>query len=215
MAKKISLAVLFSMVWVAVCIARPIDLPDDPNVAVVEKIHDCNDCESFVFRCDIKNYPPICGINMPVKIRNVSQTSQNDIDIIAKKIKTELNKAVEANRKITLRNMQRDPQQFRIIADVYIDDKNLAEKLIENGIAKNPPKEKLVKLSAVQEIERQDKPTLDEIKQAGFAASKNGKVFHRKDCNFAKKISSENLTEYPDRQQAEADGKRPCKTCKP
>ncbi len=48
-----------------------------------------------------------------------------------------------------------------------------------------------------------------------YVASKNSKVFHLKDCSAAKRISEKNLKEYDSRMQALADGKRPCKICKP
>ncbi|MCX5635208.1 MAG: hypothetical protein NTW55_05155 [Planctomycetota bacterium] len=51
--------------------------------------------------------------------------------------------------------------------------------------------------------------------QAKYVASKNGKVFHTADCSNAKRISPENLVTYSSREEAEKDGKRACKICKP
>lgn len=48
-----------------------------------------------------------------------------------------------------------------------------------------------------------------------YVASKNGKVFHRLDCRWAKKIKPENLVHYKTREDAINAGKRPCKMCKP
>jgi hypothetical protein len=51
--------------------------------------------------------------------------------------------------------------------------------------------------------------------QAKYVASKNGKVFHTADCGSAARIKPENLVTYNSREEAERDGKRPCKICKP
>jgi len=51
--------------------------------------------------------------------------------------------------------------------------------------------------------------------QTKYVASKNGKVFHTADCSSAKRILPENIVTYNSREDAERDGKRPCKICKP
>ena len=51
--------------------------------------------------------------------------------------------------------------------------------------------------------------------QSKYVASKNGKVFHTADCSSAKRISPENIVTYNSTEDAERDGKRPCKICKP
>jgi len=48
-----------------------------------------------------------------------------------------------------------------------------------------------------------------------YVASKNSNVFHKPDCRWAKKISSENLVGYNSREEAIKAGKRPCRWCKP
>ena len=51
--------------------------------------------------------------------------------------------------------------------------------------------------------------------QAKFVASKNGKVFHKPDCQFVARISAENLISYDSKEEAIGSGKRPCKRCNP
>ena len=51
--------------------------------------------------------------------------------------------------------------------------------------------------------------------QSKYVASKNGKVFHTADCSSAARIKPENLVTYNSTEDAERDGKRPCKICKP
>jgi hypothetical protein len=48
-----------------------------------------------------------------------------------------------------------------------------------------------------------------------YVASKNSKVFHRRNCNSVKSIKPENLITYKTRADAIRAGKRPCKRCKP
>lgn len=48
-----------------------------------------------------------------------------------------------------------------------------------------------------------------------FIASKGSSVFHRADCRWAQNIAEHNRVTYPTRAAALADGKRPCKSCKP
>ena len=48
-----------------------------------------------------------------------------------------------------------------------------------------------------------------------FVASKNGKVFHKPDCSFVKRINPENIVTYESAGEAVKAGKRPCKLCKP
>ena len=48
-----------------------------------------------------------------------------------------------------------------------------------------------------------------------FVASKGSSVFHRADCRWAQNIAAHNRVTYATREAALADGKRPCKSCKP
>ena len=49
----------------------------------------------------------------------------------------------------------------------------------------------------------------------GFCGSAKGKTFHRASCEWAKKISADNLVKYKTREEAIAAGKKPCSTCMP
>lgn len=48
-----------------------------------------------------------------------------------------------------------------------------------------------------------------------YLASKNSKVFHKKGCRAAARISSENLIGFSSRDEAIQSGRRPCKLCNP
>ena len=55
----------------------------------------------------------------------------------------------------------------------------------------------------------------DQAAQPMFVASKSSSVFHRADCRWAQNIAEHNRVIYSTREAALADGKRPCKSCKP
>ncbi|HIE59673.1 MAG TPA: hypothetical protein EYP82_07080 [Hydrogenothermaceae bacterium] len=46
-----------------------------------------------------------------------------------------------------------------------------------------------------------------------FVDKKNGKIFHKPDCKFAKKIKHK--VKFKSKKQARNAGLRPCKVCKP
>lgn len=48
-----------------------------------------------------------------------------------------------------------------------------------------------------------------------YVGSKNSKVFHRRECGWAERISPKNLVGYGSRTEATKAGKRPCRQCKP
>jgi hypothetical protein len=85
------------------------------------------------------------------------------------------------------------------------------------GPTDKKPAEVPTKPSALRKAEASQTGRSDKQPDAGvkFVASKNGQVFHRADCQFATKISSQNLVTYATREEAIQAGKRPCKSCNP
>ncbi len=63
-----------------------------------------------------------------------------------------------------------------------------------------------------ERVQTTAKPETTEYK---YVASKNSKVFHKAECEWAKKVKPENLTGHSSRDEAVRAGKRPCKLCKP
>ena len=51
--------------------------------------------------------------------------------------------------------------------------------------------------------------------KAMFVASAKSKVYHRPTCRYAQRVSPSNLITFSSREEAEKEGYRPCKTCKP
>lgn len=53
------------------------------------------------------------------------------------------------------------------------------------------------------------------VGEYNFVASRNGGVFHKPDCTWAKRIADENRIGFATRREAIDAGLRPCKQCKP
>jgi hypothetical protein len=50
---------------------------------------------------------------------------------------------------------------------------------------------------------------------AAYVASDERDKYHREGCRWAQNIKAENLLTFPSREKAEAQGYRPCGTCRP
>ena len=104
------------------------------TVTEVTSIYDAD-----TFRVNIKDYPPIAGERIPIRVLGV------DAPELRGKCQSEKTQAREAKqftvaalrsaKVIELRNIQRG-KYFRILADVYVDGKNLADGLIRSGHAR-------------------------------------------------------------------------------
>ncbi len=87
---------------------------------------------------NIPSYPPIVGEKITVRINGIDcpelRTKSDKEKELARTAKKLVNSLLENAKVIELRNMQRD-KYFRILADVYFDDKNLTEILLKNKLA--------------------------------------------------------------------------------
>jgi hypothetical protein len=57
--------------------------------------------------------------------------------------------------------------------------------------------------------------TQSQVAEYAYVASAQREVFHQPDCEWAKKISHQNLVGFKSREDAIKSGRRPCKVCKP
>ena len=95
--------------------------------------------DADTFRVDVDSWPPVVGSKMPIRVNGI------DAPEIRGKCEHEKQRAREARdyvsgllasaNVIELRNIQRG-KYFRLIADVYIDDVSLAERIIDAGYAR-------------------------------------------------------------------------------
>jgi endonuclease YncB( thermonuclease family) len=103
-------------------------------VAEVTSIYDGD-----TFRCNIAGYPAIIGERVPVRINGIDTPELKDnrkpIKQLARLAKQHTVQRLREGRKIELRNMKRG-KYFRIVADVFVDGRNLGQELVQKGLAK-------------------------------------------------------------------------------
>jgi len=104
---------------------------------VVSEVTSIYDADTF--RVSIKGWPDIIGKRMSVRVLGVDApeirgkcTSEKQAARRAKQFTVE---ALRSAKKIELRNIQRG-KYFRILANVYVDGKDLAQSLINARLAR-------------------------------------------------------------------------------
>jgi micrococcal nuclease len=112
----------------------------------------------------------------------------------------------------------------RTLAYVWIDTLLVNAELVREGLASvyliSPNFKHKDELIAFQKEAREKRSGIWSIpvsQEKYYVASKHsrGLVFHRPDCQWAKKISKDNLIRFETRDQALDLGYSPCRTCKP
>jgi len=121
------------LVFSLICIATEKDNYGNVTVSEIISIYDGD-----TFRCNIKNYPPIIGERMSIRINGIDTPeikgkSEKEKEL-ARKAKQFTVNELRSAKKIELRNMKRG-KYFRIVADVYVDGKDLGAMLIQAGLA--------------------------------------------------------------------------------
>ena len=102
----------------------------------VEKIISVYDGDTF--RADIRGLPDIIGKNIAIRILGIDtpeiKGKCEEEKVIAIKARDFARKALFNAKIITLKNLKRD-KYFRLLADVYFDDTDLANALLVNNLA--------------------------------------------------------------------------------
>lgn len=90
------------------------------------------------FRVNISSYPDVIGKNMPIRLSGIDTPEirgkcekEKKLAFKAREITVQ---TLRSSKKIELKNIQRG-KYFRLIADVYVDDKSLSDILIQNKLA--------------------------------------------------------------------------------
>jgi len=103
-------------------------------VSEVRSIYDAD-----TFRVSIDGWQDIIGESMPIRVNGIDAAEmrgkcqkEKDMARAAKKATVAM---LRGAKRIELRNMKRG-KYFRIIADVYVDGKNLGEALVARGLAR-------------------------------------------------------------------------------
>jgi endonuclease YncB( thermonuclease family) len=110
--------------------------PKTYGSVIVDEVTSIYDGDTF--RVNIKDYPSIIGNKMSIRLNGVDTPEMRGKCTkekkLARKAKQLTVKTLREAKKIELRNMQRG-KYFRIIADVYADNKSLAKILIKKKLA--------------------------------------------------------------------------------
>jgi len=168
--------------------------------------------------CDLEGFPALIGKQIPVYLNDVevapdNEISQKVIAFIQQTVKPDANGQAPA---IQLSDIRRG-RTFSLIAKIAVNGKDLTEMLIEKGLA-----QRVIILDPASESTNAATGTLTSgtakpqaAPAGGFVASKTSKVYHRPDCRFAKQMEPSKSLTFRTRQEAEQNGRRPCKTCNP
>ena len=195
--------------------------------AVIDRVNSTE--AGYIIRCNVKDWPAIIGMNIPVRIDGIVPPSIVTEDGIPNRFfDQQTKKFIESKLKnaetINLKNIKR-AASFGIIAEVFVNGKGLANLLIASGLAKpGSPEDQMSIEKQPLESPSQKKTQNTKVKnqkqtsqqtETSYAASKNSKIFHRSDCHFVRRILPENTVKFDTREDAIRTGRRPCKTCNP
>ena len=104
--------------------------------AVVSEITSIYDGDTF--RANIEDYPTIIGYRMAIRVNGIDtpeiKGKCTKEKALAREAKQFTVKMLRNAKVIELRNLQRG-KYFRIVADVFTDNKSLADELIKNNLA--------------------------------------------------------------------------------
>jgi len=104
--------------------------------AIILEVFSIYDGDSF--RANIKDYPPIVGEHMAIRINGIDTPELRGKcekeKQLARTAKQFTVKHLRAAKSITLKNIKRG-KYFRLIADVYIDGSSLGDLLLQHGHA--------------------------------------------------------------------------------
>ena len=110
-------------------------LAKDYGNATVTEVTSIYDADTF--RVNLKGYPPIIGERIPVRVNGIDTPEiKGKCDTekqLARHARQYTVQALRSAKTIELRNMQRG-KYFRILADVYVYGKDLADSLIKSRI---------------------------------------------------------------------------------
>jgi len=189
-------------------IPTPIESYGDAHVVTVHRLD-----EHVRLYCDIADFPPIIGQNIPVCIKGLKPAAnpQDNLKLLIFLNDLFLSKN-DTPEKIILKDIQRG-QQFCLVADIEVDGKDLCDLLVEKKLAQK-----------VIEVPQPKTPTTNALPQGQtntanadtqYIASTSSKVYHLPTCPHVARMDTSKAVTFATREDAEKTGRRPCKTCKP
>ena len=129
---KIILLVIFTLISINAQSLKDIKF-DDVRVDEVTSIYDGD-----TFRVNINSYPSIIGHRMSIRVNGIDTPEMRgkctNEKILAREAKQLTVSTLRGAKVIELRNIKRG-KYFRIVADVFVDDISLSERLIDSKLA--------------------------------------------------------------------------------
>ncbi len=127
-------ATAFFALILSLIISPTVSYAQDIIVSRVVSVYDAD-----TFRVDIEGWPDIVGKNMPIRVKGVDApeirgkcASEKRDAKVARDFTRSL---LESGARVELKNLKRG-KYFRFLADVYIDDVLLSDRLILGGLAR-------------------------------------------------------------------------------
>jgi len=124
--------------WIIFLLLIPIlVLSDDINYGSFDNVEYVRNYDGDTITVNIKDVHPLIGSNISVRINGIDTPEMKSQCFNAKSKALEAKYIVEnlcKTGKITLKNVNRD-KYFRILSDVYVDNKKIADILIEKRLA--------------------------------------------------------------------------------
>jgi endonuclease YncB( thermonuclease family) len=123
----------------SICLGQPVTATGEKTygTAVVAQVTSIYDGDTF--RADIKDWPPIIGQRIGIRIAGIDCPELKDnrpaIKALALKAKQYTVKRLREAKKIELVDMMRD-KYFRICTRVLVDGSDLGTELVREGLAK-------------------------------------------------------------------------------
>ena len=122
------------ILWACLCSALLADNYGTLNVSRLESVYDGD-----TITVDIEGLHPLIGEDIKVRLRGIDapeiRTKDPQEKAAAKKAKAFLGGLLMKARSVQLRNVSRG-KYFRIVADLYIDGENAADKLLAAKLVK-------------------------------------------------------------------------------
>lgn len=120
---------IFALCFFISVIAQAEKVYDDHVKAEIIAVYDGD-----TVRVNIPSYPKIIGENIRVRLKGINTDEMGD-DEAADLAGDFVRAKVAAGKKIELRKLSRD-KFFRLLAELWIDNKNIADELLEAGLAR-------------------------------------------------------------------------------
>ena len=116
----------------------PLALAEEPTYGKVTVDEVVSIYDGDTFTVTIRNWPAIVGDRISVRIYGIDTPEMRDerprVQALARAAKQRVVQRLREGKRIELRNLRRD-KYFRVLAEVWVDGRSLADELVAAGLA--------------------------------------------------------------------------------